>query len=81
MDQTDVLQFLDPQTLTDVVHQAVGSHTLDITSWQLSPLGRPSAGFATGGLFRITGTGSDHGTTITWSGSIEDSALSPRSGE
>src|SRR5437879_481582 len=36
MDQTAVLQLLDPQTLTAVVHQAVGSHTLDLTSWQLS---------------------------------------------
>jgi len=67
MDQTDVLQLLDPQMLTNVIHQAIGSHTLDITSWQLNALGRPSAGFATGGLFRIAGIGSDHGTTITWS--------------
>ena len=56
---------LDPAVLTGAVCAALGRDTVAIERWQMRPAGA-SAGAATEGVYRVSGTATDRGTLLEW---------------
>ncbi len=55
----------DPAVLTRAVCAALGSDTIAIERWQVRPAGA-SAGAATAGVYRVSGTADDRGALVQW---------------
>jgi hypothetical protein len=56
---------LDPTMLTRAVCTALDRETATIRRWQMRPAGA-SAGAATAGVYRVSGTADDRGTLFEW---------------
>jgi hypothetical protein len=56
---------LDAQTLTPIVRAARKSNTVEVKSWQVTPILQGRASPA--GVFRISGTTLEHGEQVAWS--------------
>ena len=62
------LQTVDQATLTPLVHQALGSTSVELSDWRVESL-HGGAGNVMGlsGVYRFAGSGSDQGKPVAWS--------------
>src|SRR5688500_6386255 len=58
---------IDQTVLTPVVRQALKSTTVEVRNWTVHQLNESAHSPERRGLYRITGTGWDNGTEVTWS--------------
>ncbi len=66
MDATPGLDSLDQADLTAPVRQATGRPTLEVVDWECSSIHIPF-NWATGGVYRVMGTGRDGDELVRWS--------------
>jgi hypothetical protein len=57
---------LDAAGLTQVARSALQSTTVEVQRWHARPAGA-SSGSATAGVYHVTGTARDHGSSLDWS--------------
>src|SRR6476620_7454597 len=57
---------LDRSTLTGLVRRTEGSDAVELADWHVQTM-KPGLGPATGGVYRLAGTGWDGGSQVDWS--------------
>lgn len=63
----DTIPELDPDRLTDVLRQAMRSATVALDTWRIEPIDYLNLSPANRALYRVSGTGTDRGTSVAWS--------------
>ena len=61
------IEALDQAVLTPVVRRALESTTVEVQNWTVRPVNESTYSPERRGLYRLTGTGWDDGTTVAWS--------------
>ncbi len=61
------LEAIEQQVLTDLVRQAVGRETLQLTTWDARPLHYDATNLVSLGVYRLTGLARAGSQTLPWS--------------